>query len=86
MTPGQCRSARILLDWTHAELAKRAGTSPSSISRYERGEGISRRLHENLRQAFEAAGIRFEGDWAVCYKDKESPESPRTSRRPVSNS
>jgi len=56
MTTGQCRSARILLDWTQANLAKRAGTSAVSVGHCERGNGVSSRLFEKLRRAFEAPG------------------------------
>jgi len=80
MTPGQSRSARILLDWTHVELAQRAGISPAALSRYERGEGISCRTFEKLSRALEEAGIRFEGDWAVCLMANGRPRK-HTKRR-----
>jgi len=63
------------LDWTQADLAKRAGTSAVSVGHYERGNGVSSRLIEKLRHAFEAAGIRFESDWGVSYrKNRRQPK------------
>ncbi|HEY0832904.1 helix-turn-helix transcriptional regulator [Azospirillum sp.] len=56
LTPGQCRAARGLLDWTQDELAKRAGLSRSTVRDFEKGRhdlhaGSARRIVGALEDA-----------------------------------
>jgi transcriptional regulator with XRE-family HTH domain len=64
ITPEQLRMARAGLGWTLADLAKRAGVNPNTISRYESGRdilsGTLRKLEETLRHS----GIAFLDDEA----------------------
>ena len=54
--------ARAALRWTTKDLAKRARIDGNTVVRFENG---SRKSNETtmlvIKQAFEAAGIRFEG-------------------------
>ncbi len=62
MTPGQCAAARRILDWSARELARRANTSSATIIRFERGETETpnRAVLDNVRRAFDAAGVTFD--------------------------
>ena len=58
LTPGQCRAARGLIDWTQEELADRAGLSRSTVRDFEKGRhGLQRASAAVIRAAFEAAGV-----------------------------
>lgn len=61
ISPGQCRAARALLDWTQGTLAEKAGVSQSTIKDFEKCGG--RKLIQNNRsaieRAFHEAGIAF---------------------------
>ena len=62
MTPSQCRSARNLLDWSVADLARAAGVSVITVRKFEGGKpgGTSGRSSALLmRRALEGAGVRF---------------------------
>jgi DNA-binding transcriptional regulator YiaG len=60
MSPEQCRTARILLDWTPADLARAAGVSVITVRNFEAGKVAAGRLAPILmRRALEGAGIRF---------------------------
>ena len=55
----QCKMARAALGWGVADLAKAAGVSINTVSRFENGHdahGGTRRL---LRGALDAAGVIF---------------------------
>ncbi|WP_114714911.1 helix-turn-helix domain-containing protein [Rhizobium grahamii] len=58
----QCRAARALLDWTQNELAARTSISAASIRAFEKGGGMRGSNLRRLRQAFEAAGVIFQGE------------------------
>jgi len=75
MTPGQCRAARIVLGWSQADLAERSGVSVPEISRFENARETLAGTGKLLRRYFETAGIRFEGDWGVCYRGKRKDRS-----------
>ena len=55
----QSRAARELLGWTQSDLSAKSGISVSAIKNYERGLTQTVGTTAALRQAFEAAGIRF---------------------------
>ncbi|MFC0012228.1 helix-turn-helix transcriptional regulator [Devosia nitrariae] len=58
--PSQIRAARALLNWTQAELAKRAGTSRRSITTIESESSVlASETMLALVKALEAAGIEF---------------------------
>ena len=60
MTPGQCRAARGLLDWTQQELADRAGVGIVTVRQLEAGATEPRRATlEVIRRALSSAGIEF---------------------------
>jgi predicted transcriptional regulator len=60
MTPGQCRAARGLLDWTQQELAHRAGVGIVTVRQLEAGTTEPRRATlEVIRRALSSAGIEF---------------------------
>ncbi len=60
LTPGQCRAARALLDWTQDDLAARAEVSRSTVRGFEGGQhDMQRATTAAIRRAFEAAGIVF---------------------------
>ncbi len=60
ISPGLCRAARGLLDWSQQELAKQAGVGTVTIRELEGGKHEPRRatLYVVL-QAFEKAGVEF---------------------------
>ena len=59
MTPGQCRAARALLDWTQIELAKTAGIGQWTVSNFERSKLVPAESITKMRLALEDAGIKF---------------------------
>jgi transcriptional regulator with XRE-family HTH domain len=59
MLPVQSKMARVALSWGVRDLAQKAGVSPDTIARFERGEQLRLSTEENIRAAFEAAGLEF---------------------------
>jgi predicted transcriptional regulator len=60
VTPEQVRAARAWLSWSQDDLSSKAGVSQRSIARYEQGRSVPYDdTLVKLRNAFEAAGIRF---------------------------
>jgi transcriptional regulator with XRE-family HTH domain len=59
LTPGQCRAARALLDWTQADLSAATGISAVSLRAFERGGPMRDSNAQRLRVAFEKAGVEF---------------------------
>lgn len=72
LTPIQSRMARAALGWSMRDLARHAGVSVSTVSRFEATptDPIDA-THRSMRKALEKAGIelidhnavRFRGDW-----------------------
>jgi predicted transcriptional regulator len=63
ISPAQVRAARAWLNWSQDDLSANSGVSQRSIARYELGKTVPYEgTLENLRTAFETAGIRFEFD------------------------
>jgi transcriptional regulator with XRE-family HTH domain len=60
LLPRQLRAARILVGMSRPALAKRAGTSPSTIEHFERGLTDAKQLTvERWRRVLEKAGVVF---------------------------
>ena len=60
VTPGQCRAARGLLDWSQQELASQAGIGIVTVRQIEAGVTEPRRATlAVVRQALEKAGVEF---------------------------
>lgn len=66
----QIRAARALIGWKRVDLAGRARLHPNAVAYWERAQQIPPPLRSgrpnsepvgcrNIRQAFEAAGVRF---------------------------
>jgi len=63
MTPGQCRAARGLLNWTQGSLAKAAGVSDVTVRNFENGKtSLQPASLSVIRSALENAGVRFLND------------------------
>ena len=60
LTAMQSKMARAALGWSMKDLGERSGVSANTIDRFENGRAapIPANL-KALRQAFEAAGVRF---------------------------
>ena len=61
----QARMARAALRWTVLDLASRAKVSPQTIVRLEKGDELRERTLEDIRRAFETAGVEFPDDRTV---------------------
>lgn len=60
MTPGQCRAARALINWTQPKLAENAGFGLSTIVDYEKERRVvSQQAIAAIRAALESAGVEF---------------------------
>ncbi|MCX7355252.1 MAG: helix-turn-helix transcriptional regulator [Alphaproteobacteria bacterium] len=59
VTREQVRMARAALDWTVRDLAREAGVSANTVSRYENGTDAMGDTLMRFRRAFESAGILF---------------------------
>ncbi len=60
ITPGQCRAARALLNWTQDELAKKVGVALRTIRDFENERRQPLKVvRSSIQQAFEQAGIEF---------------------------
>jgi predicted transcriptional regulator len=64
MAPDQCRKARGLLRWSQRDLAAAADVPLWFVIAFEDGDSPAVMAgHEvDLREALEAAGIKFDGD------------------------
>ena len=66
-SPGLCRAARGLANWSQAELAKRAHVSRSTVADFERGTRYP--VYNNLQaliRTLEEAGVVFVGPDELC--------------------
>lgn len=58
----QCRSARALLNWSSADLAKAGGIGSATVRRFESGQTVQPGSVDTMRQALENAGVIFIDD------------------------
>lgn len=80
----QCRAARGLIGWGVRELAAAAKVSVDTIFRLERGDALKERTLEDVRAAFEKAGVTFipeNGGGAGVRLTNRGP-NPRVTTRP----
>jgi len=64
ITSAQIRAARVMLEWTRADLAQHSGLGFSSMMRIESANGVPgahAKTLEAIEKAFEKAGIQFIG-------------------------
>jgi transcriptional regulator with XRE-family HTH domain len=62
LTGAQIRAARALLNWSAAELARRARVSPRTVHTAERSEGVPRTqvgTLQKIQAALEAGGVEI---------------------------
>ena len=72
ITAMQCRAARAILEWNVKDLAAKAKVAPNTVVRFENGIGTSNApTLAMIRQAFEAAGVRFSDDGGIVPPKKE---------------
>ena len=55
----QIRMARAALGWGVRDLARHAGISPNTVSRFENGSGAMVDTLIQIEQAFDEAGVIF---------------------------
>jgi transcriptional regulator with XRE-family HTH domain len=74
ITIEQFRAARALLNWSRAELAKRAGQHASTVKRVETpdSENVSDEARAMLKTTLEAAGVEFTNGDAPGVRLKRS--------------
>ena len=59
MLPMQSKMARVALGWGVRELADKAGKSPTTIAKLERGEELKPETLAEIQAALEKAGVEF---------------------------
>lgn len=59
LTSRHSKMARAALDWGVRDLAAKAGVSPDTVARLERGEELKPRTVEAIQRTFEDAGVEF---------------------------
>jgi transcriptional regulator with XRE-family HTH domain len=72
ITAIQCRMARAALGWGVRDLAKYAHIGANTVARIESGKPANHSTFQAIRQAFEAAGVRFTEDGGIVPPKKES--------------
>ena len=71
ISPGQCRAARALLNWTQETLANKVGVALKTIRDFENERRKPIRIvRASIQQAFEQAGIEFFDDDGLRLKRK----------------
>lgn len=67
--PAQSRAARGLLDWSRAELARRAPVAEDALAAFEQGQrALSRPDLAAITRALEVAGVEFTDEDGVRLK------------------
>jgi transcriptional regulator with XRE-family HTH domain len=84
ISPAQVRAARAWLNWTKEELAKRAGVSLRTVSRFE-SNSVTPYPHTaaQLRAVLEGVGIvfSFTGSKPIGIDGPPGPSEPRLKPR-----
>ena len=71
ISPGQCRAARALLNWTQEVLATRVGVALKTVRDFENERRKPLKIvRTSIQQAFEAAGIEFLDDEGLRVRKK----------------
>jgi DNA-binding XRE family transcriptional regulator len=71
ISPGQCRAARALLNWTQETLANKAGVALKTVRDFENERRNALKVvRASIQQSFEAAGIEFLDDDGLRVKRK----------------
>jgi DNA-binding XRE family transcriptional regulator len=71
ISPGQCRAARALLNWTQETLANKVGVALKTVRDFENERRQSLNIvRASIKQAFEQAGIEFFEDDGLRWKRK----------------
>ena len=71
ISPGQCRAARALLNWTQETLANKVGVALKTIRDFENERRRPLNIvRTSIKQAFEQAGIEFFDDDGLRLKRK----------------
>ena len=65
ITHVQCRMARAALGWSTRDLAKHSHVGATTIARFEGGKAANPSTLALLKQALEAAGVRFTDDGGI---------------------
>ena len=77
LTCEQLRAARAILRWRAADLAEKAGVNLSTVQRAEKADGPAPMMPANaraVRQALEAAGVRFTEEGGILPPRHRQPE------------
>jgi DNA-binding XRE family transcriptional regulator len=75
-TRQQFRAARALLEWSRAEVARRAGLSEVTIKRLEvEAIGASADTQRRVQETFEAAGVQWIGTTGVKLARRRTKEA-----------
>jgi DNA-binding XRE family transcriptional regulator len=59
LLPIQCKMARVALELGVHDLAKLAGVSPDTVTRFEQGSDLKAKTVDGIKVALEKAGIEF---------------------------
>ena len=71
ISPGQCRAARALLNWTQETLANKVGVALKTIRDFENERRTPLKIiHASIQQAFEESGVEFLDDDGLRLKRK----------------
>jgi transcriptional regulator with XRE-family HTH domain len=84
ITPAQVRMARAALGWGVRELAKRAGLSPNTVSRFENGSGAMVDTLNQIQLALEKGGIVFispDAGGGPGVRFKKKPRAEKQNQR-----
>jgi DNA-binding XRE family transcriptional regulator len=72
LTPIQCKMARAALGWGVKDLAEKANIAANTVVRFENEKHEANPSTQTMiKQAFEAAGVRFSEDGGVLPPGKK---------------
>ena len=73
ISPGQCRAARALLNWTQETLANKVGVALKTVRDFENERRTPLKIiRSSIQQAFEQSGIEFLEDDGLRLKRNKS--------------